>query len=524
MKIILPRYLLKELFKTFVPAFCGFGALILLGLTIQLLHKGLDIVDIRAIVPYLMLYACPDVLPISFLAATVMTYGKFSTNNEIVAIRTSGLHLNVIITPVIIIGLLLSFLTFYLNAEVLPRSNGRIKLLKETAINSVLTKHISAVKKKVVFEPYHIYIGETEGNVYKKLAIIEYVKDFVTNILLAEEGMIVMSDDGNSIILSLKNGDFAKMNYQKPTEVPRVGSFDEMSFEIPINKKDSTTSKKYKTLVQLFEDRASLDAELEMFIETLNTGNEEEFAKSLKRKLNLYQQNIKTLNSKYNNTVKQVADLSESINKNKAELQRMKNESHTYGNQAAVANIKLEQLKRDVEDNQADVQGEINEQEENIQRYLHMQKSLKKEFVTISDLIGPEEEELVGLKSKAAELEQQIIELEKNGTQLKGFAKIKKLRKESNEYSVLIHKRLSSSLLCLTFVLIGIPIGILTKSGNVLINFGISFLVVILVYYPLSVVGVILSKGTLPIIPAIWGPNGVIVILGIVLFRKSLSK
>lgn len=527
MKYILPSYLLRELFKTFIPAFFGFGFLIILGLTIQLLHKGLDIIDIRVIIPYLMLYACPDALPISFLAATVMTYGRLSASNEIVAIRTGGVHLHVIVTPVIVIAFLLSILTLYLNAEVLPKSNSKIKLLREAAISSILTRHISTVKKKIVFEPYHIYIGKIEGDTYKKLAIIEYIKDFVTNILLAEEGNIVMSNDGQSIILTLIKGDFAKMNYQKPKDVPKVGTFDEMSFEIPINRKEIVaTSKKYKTMLQLYEELKSINTELENHLNGLNSEEKKEVSSSLKKNLNPLNRKYNELALEKENVSEKIYNLNNKIENNKSKMENLKNGIHTIENQIAVSNINMEHLKRmaDEGDEQSDLEANIDQINKTINNYSQDQKSMRKDLSVISKTIKDDEEALPDLVSRVSKLENKIASLDKKIETLSRYASLQNLSKSADEILVLIHKRLSSSFLCIAFALIGIPLGILTKSGNVLITFGISFLIVVLIYYPLSVVCLILSKSILPIIPALWGPIGIILILGIVLFRKSLKQ
>lgn len=520
MKYILPAYLLKDLFKTFIPAFCGFGFLIILGLTIQLLHKGLDIVDIRAIIPYLMLFACPDTLPISFLAATVISYGRMSGSNEIVAIRTSGIHLHVIVTPVVVVAFLLSFITLYLNAEVLPNANSKIKLLKETAISSVVSKSISTVKKKIVFEPYHIYIGNVEDDKYKNLVLIEYFENYVTNILLAEEGTIVVSDDGSSLVLTLENGNFAKMNYQKPVEIPRIGNFDEMSFEIPIKKNVATTSKKYKTLFDLYKDRKEMSVEIDKYIANVSHQGKEEFSKTAKKELEIFKKKYNSFIEEQKNAEKSLGVLENSINRNKSRLESVKNEIDTIENHIAISN-----LDRDYFGN-LDQTGEeqFYNADETDNDYLEKKKAKEKEVIALRDNIESTEKELEIKKSRISEINNEIEELKTNSENLINYLKFDSMQNLANEFLVLIHKRLSSSFLCITFALIGIPLGILTKSGNILIGFGVSFFLVILVYYPLSVVGVMFAEDILPIIPSVWAGNIVITILGIVLFIKSLSR
>ncbi len=528
MKYILPSYLLKELFKTFIPALCGFGFLIILGLTIQLLHKGLDIIDIRAIIPYLMLYACPDALPVAFLAAIVLSYGRLSGTNELVAIRTSGVHLHVIITPVIIVSFLLSFLTLYLNAEVLPKSNRKIKMLKETAVSSVLSRHISAVKKKIVCEPYHIYIGKIDNDTYKNLAIIEYVKDFVTNILLADEGSILMSEDGNSLILTLRNGEFAKMNYQKPSEIPMVGSFDEMSFDIPLNKDVATTSKKYMTLFELYNERKELSSMLEEYTAKLKAEGGDDMPVDIRGKLKNLTAQRKSLTQKQQAVNREIIRLTNGINLKNSEVEKIKNRILTIDNRIALENINLEKLNRTKKKEDRDIisgmDSDIDKANDAIKDYLRKKKTLKNKIAELGVAVKNEEDALQTANARADKLKEIFAVLEKNESTLAIYSEPAVMQKKIAARTTLIHKRLSSSFLCITFALIGIPLGILTKSGNVLISFGVSFILVILVHYPLSVVGQILSKEMLPIAPAIWGSNGIITIMGLVLFRKSLTK
>lgn len=523
LKYILPGYILKEVLRTFIPAFFGFVCLIVLGLTIQLLHKGLDIVDIRTIIPYLMLFACPDAMPVSFLAATVMSFGRLSANSEIVAIRTSGVHLYVIITPIIIVGFLLTFLTLYLNAEVLPAANKKIKLLKETAVSSILSRRISTVKKKIIFEPYHIYIGTVEDNSYRNLAIIEYYKDYVINILLADEGTIVMSGDEESLVVTLRDGDFAKMNYRKPAEVPMVGTFGEMSLEIPLNKKVVTSSKKYKTLSELYRDRSAMVAKLEKYPAAHNRGDRRSFARDAKRELEAFRMQYAGLTERHKDALRDKGILDGRVSRNKAKLENIANEIDTVDNRIAIANVGRIYLEEGGE-----VQGNQHDNSDNsdgsVESYLQIKELKNKEFLALQDSIAVSIGELDAVNNKAADLKRQIAELEKGNTDLALYAEYNKIQERADSFLTLIHKRVSSSFLCVTFILIGIPIGLLTKSGNVLISFGVSFLLVILVYYPLSVIGLVLSNGLLPIGPSVWGANGVMIAMGLVLFRRSLAR
>ncbi|HLG28784.1 MAG TPA: LptF/LptG family permease, partial [Candidatus Brocadiales bacterium] len=170
--LILQRYLLKDLGRAFLPAFACFELLMFLGFSVQLVHKGLDIINLRPLIPYVLLYACPYSLPAALLTATVVTYGRLCADNELSAIRTCGIHLRTIIIPIIFIGIIFSVLTLYLNAQVLPKAYYRVQMLQERAIKQILAGRAPnpsrlAGQKKLALEPYHIYIGGVEGTTYK---------------------------------------------------------------------------------------------------------------------------------------------------------------------------------------------------------------------------------------------------------------------------------------------------------------------------------------------------------------------
>ncbi|MBE7446628.1 MAG: hypothetical protein HS132_15910 [Planctomycetia bacterium] len=54
---ILERYLMRDWFRMFLPSLVCFEFLMFLGFAIQLLHKGLDIITLRALIPHLFIQA-----------------------------------------------------------------------------------------------------------------------------------------------------------------------------------------------------------------------------------------------------------------------------------------------------------------------------------------------------------------------------------------------------------------------------------------------------------------------------------
>ena len=83
-------------------------------------------------------------------------------------------------------------------------------------------------------------------------------------------------------------------------------------------------------------------------------------------------------------------------------------------------------------------------------------------------------------------------------------------------------RRWANGLSCLCFVLIGAPMAILMRNADFLTSFFVCFVPILLIYYPLLIVGVDQAKlGTLP--PwSVWTGNGILVLCGAGLMRRVI--
>ena len=99
-------------------------------------------------------YMLPLAVPISALIAGMLLFQRLSYFNELTALRTCGLGLKPIITPLLFAGALLSVFNFIIACEVSPRSRGMTKSLiyEMAAVNPLfLLQKESLLKLKHVF-------------------------------------------------------------------------------------------------------------------------------------------------------------------------------------------------------------------------------------------------------------------------------------------------------------------------------------------------------------------------------------
>jgi lipopolysaccharide export system permease protein len=93
------------------------------------------------------------------------------------------------------------------------------------------------------------------------------------------------------------------------------------------------------------------------------------------------------------------------------------------------------------------------------------------------------------------------------------------------DLDVELQKRPALALGCLCFVLVGCPVGIWFSRSDYLSAFVTCFLPIILLYYPLMLCGMNLSRSGKPIMLAcIWAANGVIGVISLGLYRRLVRN
>jgi lipopolysaccharide export system permease protein len=85
----------------------------------------------------LLPFACVYALPMGLITATLLVFGRFSADQELTAMRASGLSLLSLITPVVILSLLCCGLSAWFNMELGPQSRVAFLNLKNDLLHLI---------------------------------------------------------------------------------------------------------------------------------------------------------------------------------------------------------------------------------------------------------------------------------------------------------------------------------------------------------------------------------------------------
>ncbi|MFA5063037.1 MAG: LptF/LptG family permease [Candidatus Omnitrophota bacterium] len=163
---ILDRYILKSIISIFISCIFIF---LFMYVIIDVLSRLEDILKLQ--IPYTLLIQYyltnlpmmfTQVAPFSCLLSTLYTFSKLNHNNEIIAMRASGLSIFYIAKTAIIFGLLISLSIFWISDRVSPRATISIKQIqakmeerktdrKEKKIESLINLSMYGSKNRLFF-------------------------------------------------------------------------------------------------------------------------------------------------------------------------------------------------------------------------------------------------------------------------------------------------------------------------------------------------------------------------------------
>ncbi|MBN9295261.1 MAG: LptF/LptG family permease [Flavobacteriia bacterium] len=172
----------------------------------DLMGKGLEITVVIELIFYVSASLLPLALPLAMLLSSIMTVGNLAENNELTALKSSGLSLMRILRPLIVVCLFISISTFYFANFVIPIANYKWRALIYDIQETKIAMLLSPGTYSHQIDKYIIKVKEAENDRIKDVIIHDMTHPDIVKTVRAEKGTMYKSSVGNSILLKLENG------------------------------------------------------------------------------------------------------------------------------------------------------------------------------------------------------------------------------------------------------------------------------------------------------------------------------
>jgi lipopolysaccharide export system permease protein len=406
---ILERYILSENFKPFIVSLIVVTFVMLLDRILDLMNliieKNLDFLTTTTIFGLSLPFMLALTIPMAILLATIMSFSRLSVDNELIAFKSCGINIYTLMRPTVIAAFFLSLFMIYFNNTILPETNHQ---LKNKMIEVGYRRPVTAIKPRVFnsLEKYTIYAKQRVGEELRGIMIYNHNGLKYPETITAKRGKIELSNNGNSLMATLYDGEMHTRDEQQPAKY-QIRTFKKFVLNLP------------DLGYQLNQQGSSYRGDREL----------------------------------------SSAAMQEKIEQNRKEIAQIR-------------------------------------------------QSLKE---TESKL------------AENSQLSSRDVKKYKNSIRIKED-KIEARKRDIREYQVEIQKKYAIAFACLVFVLIGPPVGMMTRTNGVGMAFTVSSIVFILYYGALTLGEELADNGTISPVFAMWFADVLFAIIGVYLVITSVRE
>jgi lipopolysaccharide export system permease protein len=164
-------------------------------------------------------------LPMAVLVATLYAFSRLASENEITALKASGVSMKRVLTPVLIAAFGVTVAMLLFNDQVMPRTNHQLAILQRDIAQK---KPTLALREQVINEitPGRFYLRaghlDEKSNRMREITIYDFADPARKRTIYADSGNLAMSPDQTDLLLTLHDGTLHDVPTERPAELQRL--------------------------------------------------------------------------------------------------------------------------------------------------------------------------------------------------------------------------------------------------------------------------------------------------------------
>lgn len=223
---VLVFYLVKELSLYFLVAFLFFFAIFFVNqfllLAENILKQRVPVLDVARLIAYGLPFIIAQSAPFATLVGFLGCLGRLMSDNEVLIIRATGLSFRFIMLPVLLLGLIISILSFFVNDFLLPVGTIRYNELYRSILTSNPTVELEPNSARRLDNAIFV-VGDVTGNEISDIVFFDIDDDGDLFIIAGNKSNIREArNEGVLLYLTITDGSALIMNNAKRNDVDLV--------------------------------------------------------------------------------------------------------------------------------------------------------------------------------------------------------------------------------------------------------------------------------------------------------------
>jgi len=209
---IINRYLIREIIGNFVLSLAIFTLVLLMGRMVKLMEmvisKGVPLTEVVRLIVLLLPSFLVLTIPMAFLLAVLLAFGRLSSDNEITVLKASGVSLEALLPPVLATAVVAALLTLFISVVAVPWGNTGFRALTVEVARKYAA---SAIQERIFRDDLPgviMYVEQYDDSrhVMQRVMIQDSRDQDRPLTIFAKSGLLASDDDRGVLQMVLENG------------------------------------------------------------------------------------------------------------------------------------------------------------------------------------------------------------------------------------------------------------------------------------------------------------------------------